>query len=137
MRLIIPAKTVNEAFARSAVAAFAAQLDPTIEEIADIKTAISEAVTNAIVHGYKNSTGEIEINASIYENCFSVSVKDKGIGIENIDQALAPMWTSSPETERAGMGFTIMQSFMDEVAINSIVGEETEVIMLKKISKAE
>ena len=120
VKLELMSKSSNEAFARIAIAAFVSQLDPTIEEIADIKTAVSEAVTNCIIHGYEEREVTIEI-------------KDNGIGIENIDMAKEPLYTSKPELERSGMGFTIMESFMDEMKIESIVGMGTKVTMKKVI----
>ena len=133
MQLEILSKSNNEAFARITVAAFAAQLDPTIEELSDIKTAVSEAVTNCIIHGYEDSEGIIKIITKIYHNTIIIEISDTGKGIENIDKAREPLYTSKPNLERSGMGFTIMESFMDEVNIESIVGLGTKVTMKKKI----
>ncbi|MDF2606564.1 MAG: sigF [Bacillales bacterium] len=126
-RLQIPAVSENESFARVAVAAFVAQLDPTLDELTEIKTAISEAVTNSIIHGYEeNSNGIIEIEVSIEEFVVTVKVKDMGIGITNIEEARTPLYTSKPELERSGMGFTIIENFMDEVTINTGAMQGTE-----------
>ena len=126
MQLEILSKSNNEAFARITVAAFAAQLDPTIEELSDIKTAVSEAVTNSIIHGYENKEGIIRINAYIYDN--------QGKGIEDIEIAKQPLYTTKPELERSGMGFTIMDNFMDNLKVESVVGMGTKVTMEKKIA---
>ena len=133
MKLEFLSKSNNEAFARITVAAFAAQLDPTIEELADIKTAVSEAVTNCIIHGYEDREGIIKIKASISHNIISIEISDTGKGIENIDKAREPLYTSKPNLERSGMGFTIMESFMDEVKVESILGLGTKVTMKKRI----
>lgn len=132
MKLEIPSKSQNEAFARVTVAAFAAQLDPTLEELSDIKTAVSEAVTNAIIHGYENKTGNIIITAQIKDNSIAVEIQDYGKGIEDIDLAKQPLYTSKPELERSGMGFTVMESFMDTLVVESEPGIGTRVIMTKK-----
>lgn len=123
----------NEAFARIAVASFVAPLDPTIEEISDIKTAISEAVTNSIIHGYEENKGIVTIKARIKENVVEMEIIDNGKGIENIEQAREPLYTSKPELERSGMGFTIMESFMDEMRVESTLGKGTTVFMKKII----
>ena len=133
MKLEIMSKSSNEAFARIAVAAFVAQLDPTIEELADIKTAVSEAVTNSIIHGYENTEGKIRIVARLYENNVQIEISDTGKGIEDVETAKQPLYTSKPDLERSGMGFTIMESFMDDVKVESIVGLGTKVTMKKKI----
>ncbi len=133
IKLELMSKSCNEAFARVAIAAFVSQLDPTIEEIADIKTAVSEAVTNCIIHGYEEKEGIIYINCVLKNREVTIEVKDNGIGIENINMAKEPLYTSKPELERSGMGFTIMESFMDEVRIESIVGMGTKVTMRKII----
>ena len=133
--LEFPSKSVNEAYARSAVACFAAQLDPTMEELGDIKTAVSEAVTNAIVHGYPDSIGKIILRCRILaEQVLEITVKDKGKGIENISQARTPMYTTGG-TGRSGMGFTIMESFMHELKVTSKPGRGTTVQMKRKIMK--
>jgi len=132
MKLEIPSKSQNEAFARVAVAAFASQLDPTIEEIADIKTVVSEAVTNSIIHGYENEEGIIIIKCKLSENAIEVEVVDHGKGIKDIELARQPLYTSKPELERSGMGFTVMETFMDEVEINSDENKGTTIVMRKK-----
>ena len=123
----------NEALARIAVASFAANLDPTIEEISDIKTAVSEAVTNSIIHGYENEKGIVTIKARIIHNTIEIEVIDNGKGIEDIEKAKEALYTTKPELERSGMGFTIMESFMDEMQVKSAVGEGTTVFMKKTI----
>ena len=133
MKLEFLSKSSNEAFARITVAAFAAQLDPTIEELADIKTAVSEAVTNAIIHGYAERKGTVKMRCQITEQELIIEISDNGQGIENIQLAKQPLYTTKPNLERSGMGFTIMESFMDEVEIESIVGMGTKVTMKKKI----
>lgn len=135
MKLEMKSKSSNEAFARVTVAAFASQLDPTFEELADIKTAVSEAVTNSIIHGYENKDGIIHINCKLYEKNIEIEIIDYGKGIENIDIAKQPLYTSKPELERSGMGFTIMESFMDEMKIESILGMGTKIFMKKKIGE--
>lgn len=133
MKLEFISKSSNEAFARIAVAAFASQLDPTIEELADIKTAVSEAVTNCIIHGYENRQGVVKIIAKLKENKIIIEISDKGNGIENVEIAKEPLYTTKPNLERSGMGFTIMESFMDKLEIESIVGLGTKVKMIKEI----
>ena len=133
MKLEFLSKSNNESFARITVAAFAAQLDPTIEEISDIKTAVSEAVTNSIIHGYEENEGIVKIECRLFANSIEIEISDKGKGIENIEKARQALYTSKPELERSGMGFTIMESFMDEVKIESVVGLGTKVTMKKKI----
>lgn len=135
MKLEFISKSSNEAFARITVAAFASQLDPTIEELADIKTAVSEAVTNSIIHGYENKIGIVKISGKIKENKLIVEISDSGKGIENIDIAKEPLYTTKPNLERSGMGFTIMESFMDKVEVESIVDIGTKVTMEKEIKK--
>ena len=122
MQLEILSKSNNEAFARITVAAFAAQLDPTIEELSDIKTAVSEAVTNCIIHGYEDKEGIIKIVARLFANTIEIEIADTGKGIENIEIARKPLYTTKANLERSGMGFTIMESFMDEVHIESVLG---------------
>ena len=137
MKLEFISKSSNEAFARVAVAAFAAQLDPTIEELADIKTAVSEAVTNSIIHGYEDKQGIIKIVCKLKENEIIIEISDTGKGIEDIEAAKEPLYTTKPNLERSGMGFTIMESFMDSMEIESIVGLGTKVTMIKKIKEKE
>ena len=131
MKLEFPSKSQNEAFARVAVAAFASQLDPTIEELADIKTAVSEAVTNAIIHGYENKVGTVTIECKIVSSKIEIIISDQGNGISDISKAMEPFYTSRPELERSGMGFTVMETFMDELDVDSEVGKGTQVRMVK------
>ena len=135
MKLEFLSKSCNEAFARITVAAFASQLDPTIEELSDIKTAVSEAVTNCIIHGYEDCEGMIKIKAKIIKNSVEIEISDTGRGIENIELARKPLYTTKANLERSGMGFTIMESFMDEVIIDSVYGLGTKIIMKKKIKQ--
>ncbi len=135
MELSFLSKSNNEAFARITVAAFVAQLDPTIEELADIKTAISEAVTNSIIHGYEDTEGIVKIKAKLINNMIEVEISDSGKGIEDIELARKPLYTTKGNMERSGMGFTIMESFMDSVEIHSVVGIGTRVVMKKSIKK--
>ena len=135
MKLEILSKSSNEAFARITIAAFASQLDPTIEELADIKTAVSEAVTNCIIHGYEDAEGIIKIKARLIKNTIEIEISDTGKGIENVELARKPLYTTKANLERSGMGFTIMESFMDEVEIDSVFGLGTKIIMKKKIKK--
>jgi stage II sporulation protein AB (anti-sigma F factor) len=123
----------NESFARVVIAAFAVQLDPTLDELSDIKTAVSEAVTNAIIHGYGNeSEGNlVKLEATIIENELTVKVIDNGTGIDNVDMAMQPLYTSRPDLERSGMGFTVMETFMDSLVVESVKGEGTTVTMKK------
>lgn len=137
MKLEFTSKTSNEAFARITVAAFVAQLDPTIDELSDIKTAVSEAVTNSIIHGYDDEDGIVKIEAKIFANNVEIVISDRGKGIENVEMAMRPLYTSKPDLERSGMGFTIMESFMDEVKVESAIGFGTKVIMKKKIESKE
>jgi stage II sporulation protein AB (anti-sigma F factor) len=133
MKLRLPSLSVNEGFARSVVGAFATQLNPTLEEVADIKTAVSEAVTNAIVHAYPDKMGEIVVSASLSGQTLEVSVSDKGVGISDIEQARQPFFSTAGDESRSGMGFTVMETFMDEVTVTSAPGEGTTVRMVKTI----
>lgn len=135
MKLEFVSKTCNEAFARVTIAAFASQLDPTIDELSDIKTAVSEAVTNSIIHGYDEEEGVVTVNARIFANSIEIEVIDRGKGMENVEMAMKPLYTSKPNFERSGMGFTIMESFMDEVKVESALALGTKVTMKKKIIK--
>ena len=135
MELVFDSISVNEGFARVAVAAFMTQLNPTLEEVADVKTAVSEAVTNAIIHGYEKEVKKIRIHCSLKEQVIYIEVEDYGKGIENVIQAMEPMYTSKPELERSGMGFSFMEAFMDEISVVSEPGKGTLVIMQKKIGK--
>ena len=138
VKVILLSKSANESFARVTAASFASQLDPTIEEISDIKTAVTEAVTNCIVHAYRDVSGKIEMLMRIYDDdTFYIKIKDKGCGIENIKQAMEPMFTTRPDEERSGLGFIVMESFMDTLKVRSTVGKGTSVIMTKKIGKDE
>lgn len=123
----------NEGFARVVAAAFAAQLNPTAAELAEIKTAVSEAVTNAIIHGYENTEGIVRLEARIHKNTLEISVTDYGWGIADIEEARRPLFTGKPEMERSGMGFSIMESFMDSVEVISRLGEGTTVKMTKTV----
>ena len=127
----------NEAFARVVIAAFAMQLSPTLAEIADVKTAVSEAVTNAIVHGYEGTRGTVTMRAMIDNASLSIEIMDRGKGIPNIAQAMEPFFTTHPEQERSGMGFAVMQTFMDEVDVRSTPGSGTSVQMRKRIRQAD
>ena len=135
MKLEFLSKANNEAFARITVAAFVSQLDPTIEELADIKTAVSEAVTNAIVHGYEDTEGIVKVVAKLFSKTVEIEVSDTGKGIEDVELARKPLYTTKANLERSGMGFTIMESFMDEVEIDSVVGLGTKIKMKKMIKK--
>ncbi|MBQ7718852.1 MAG: anti-sigma F factor [Clostridia bacterium] len=123
----------NEGFARIAAAAFVSQLNPTLEELDDIKTAVSEAVTNAIIHGYENRGGTVTLLMEIEEKCVKIQVIDKGRGIDDIKKAMQPLYTSKPDLERSGMGFTVMESFMDSLEVSSETGKGTKVLMTKRI----
>lgn len=134
IKLNFPSLSENERFSRLVVSGFASQLDPQVDEISDIKTAVSEAVTNSIVHAYKNEIGKIELVARIYEdNVIYIKVKDYGCGIPDIKKAMEPLFTTSPEEERAGLGFAVMESFMDKLKVFSKEGKGTSVILTKKL----
>jgi stage II sporulation protein AB (anti-sigma F factor) len=133
MKLEFPSRSQNESFARAVVAAFVAQLDPTIEELSEVKTAVSEAVTNAIIHGYSNGIGNIVIVSKISGNTVEIEVSDCGQGIQDIELARQPLFTSKPELERSGMGFTVMETFMDKVEVESYPGKGTTVKMIKTL----
>ena len=135
MEIIFDSHSSNEGFARVAVASFLTQLNPTVEEVSDVKTAISEAVTNAIIHGYENEIHKVSIRCRIEGQQMTVEVRDHGAGIENIEQAMTPLYTSKPELERSGMGFAFMEAFMDHVEVESEPGEGTTVRMKKTIGK--
>ena len=135
IKLIIPSLSQNEGFARSAVSSFASQCDPTVQQIGEIKTAVSEAVTNAIVHGYRGTTGDITIVMRLYsDSTLYISIKDKGAGSADIDQAMTPMFTTAPEEERSGLGFSVMESFTDKLRVKSEPHKGTTVIMEKRLS---
>lgn len=135
MTLTIKSLSENESFARSCVASFCLPLSPSLEEINDIKTSVSEAVTNCVVHAYPNKVGDIILNVKIVNNAIYITIKDFGIGIENINIAKEPFYTSKPEAERSGMGFTVMESFMDSVEVVSAPGIGTTIILQKKVGE--
>ena len=135
MELVFDSISVNEGFARVAVAAFMTQLNPTLEEVADVKTAVSEAVTNAIIHGYEKEVKKIHIRCHLKEQVIYIEVEDYGKGIENVKQAMEPLFTSKPELERSGMGFSFMEAFMDEISVESEPGKGTLVKMQREIGK--
>jgi stage II sporulation protein AB (anti-sigma F factor) len=135
IKIEFSSKSQNEGFARVAVAAFVSQLDPTIEEITDVKTAVSEAVTNAIIHGYGGQDGLVKIEAMIKDAELTIIVSDEGVGIDNIELAMQPLYTSRPDLERSGMGFTVMETFMDSLEVKSEKGQGTNIIM-KKLFKS-
>lgn len=134
MTLTFPSRSSNESFARAAVACFAAQLDPNLEELNDIKTAVSEAVTNCIVHAYPDSIGPVTLTAALYEGgLVRITVSDRGVGIADVEQAMQPMYTTGNPEERAGLGFAVMQSFMDKVKVSSTPGRGTRVTLSKRL----
>ena len=135
MELLFDSKSVNEGFARVAVAAFMTQLNPTLEEVADVKTAVSEAVTNAIIHGYEKEIDKIRIRCRLEEQILYIEIEDHGKGIENVEQAMQPLFTSKPEFERSGLGFSFMEAFLDEISVESELGQGTLVKMQKEIGK--
>ncbi len=135
MEIRFDSRSANEGFARVAVASFLTQLNPTVEEVADVKTAVSEAVTNAIIHGYNNEIHKVDIRCRIEDNIFTVEICDKGRGIENVEEAMQPMYTTRPEQDRSGMGFSFMEAFMDSLEVESETGKGTRVRMKKAIGK--
>lgn len=135
MKLELDSISSNESFARVVVAAFLTRLNPTMEEVADIKTAVSEAVTNAIIHGYRQEVHKMVIEAIVEEDLFTVSVEDFGVGIEDVKKAMEPMYTTRGDMERSGMGFVFMEAFMDSIEVESKIGQGTKVIMTKKIGR--
>lgn len=137
MKLEFVSKSSNEAFARVVAAAFVSQLDPTLEELADVKTAVSEAVTNSIIHGYENQYGIITMICRQFEKSVEIEISDTGKGIENIEEAMQPLFTSKPDIERSGMGFTVMESFMDKVRVRSKPGEGTTVTLYKNFGSLD
>lgn len=138
MKLSFISKSCNESFSRTCIAAFIAKLDPSVSELAEIKTALSEAVTNCIVHAYRGCEGTIEISAKAYEDkTIIIKIKDKGCGIPDTKKAMTPLFTTAPEEERAGLGFAVMESFMDKITVKSIVGKGTTVTMKRKILSSE
>lgn len=135
MELRFDSRSANEGLARVTVASFLTQLNPTVEEVADVKTAVSEAVTNAIIHGYESEIQKVHIRCMIDGNIFTVEVRDQGRGIEDVEQAMQPMYTTKPEQDRSGMGFAFMEAFMDSVSVESAPGKGTKVTMKKAIGK--
>ncbi len=134
LKIKLPSLSVNESSARAIVAAFVAQANPTVSEVADIKCVVSEAVTNCIVHAYPENAGSIYITARIYSNrSVRLEIRDRGVGIADIQQARQPLFTTSPETERSGMGFTVMESFTDKMRVRSKVGKGTSVLLIKQL----
>lgn len=134
MKLSFPSYSENERFSRIAVSGFLTQLDPQIDELSEIKTAVSEAVTNCIVHGYRDTVGEVYIQVRILEkDTVYIKIRDKGCGIDNIEQAMEPMFTTAPEEERAGLGFAVMESFMDKIKVRSAKNKGTTVVMEKTL----
>ena len=135
MKLEFDSRSSNEAFARVTVASFMTQLNPTLEEVSDVKTAVSEAVTNSIIHGYENHVNKIEIYAAIEGRTLLLEVTDRGVGIPDVKKAMEPLFTTKPELERSGMGFSFMEAFMDEVTVESEPGKGTRVRMRKDVGK--
>lgn len=135
MQVSFDAKSVNEGLARMIVTAFMADMNPTLDQIADVKTAVSEAVTNAIIHGYEEEGKQVELTCDQNGQQLVITVEDHGVGIENLDQAMQPFYTSKPELERSGMGFAFMEAFMDKVEVRSRKGEGTRVVMWKYIER--
>lgn len=133
MMVVFDSKSQNESFARVAAAAFVAQLDPNMEELSDIKTAVSEAVTNAIIHGYEKCEGKVKLCCKIEDKVITIEVSDEGCGIEDVEKAMEPLYTTKPELERSGMGFAFMEAFMDHLEVVSEVGKGTKIIMKRCI----
>ena len=133
MEMTFDAVSANESLARVAVAAFVTEKNPTLEEISDIKTAVSEAVTNAIIHGYGNMMGKVRLHCKWDDKVLLIEIEDKGIGIDNVKQAMEPLFTTKPEEDRSGMGFSFMEAFMDELEVESVPGEGTLIRMQKEI----
>ena len=135
MKVVFPSLSENERFARIAVSGFLSFIDPKVDELADIKTAVSEAVTNCIVHGYHDTVGKIEMSVRVFEdNTVRIRISDKGCGIENIEQAMQPLFTTKPDEDRAGLGFAVMESFMDKIKVTSKPGKGTAVTLEKKVA---
>ena len=132
MKLEFDSRSANEAFARVTVASFMTQLNPTLEEVSDVKTAVSEAVTNAIIHGYENHVNKVQIYAGIEGRTLHLEISDRGVGIPDVKKAMDPLYTTRPELERSGMGFSFMEAFMDEVQVESELGKGT-IVRMKKI----
>ncbi|MBP3747514.1 MAG: anti-sigma F factor [Ruminococcus sp.] len=135
IRFTMPSLSVNESAARAVVSSFLIQADPTVEELSDIRTAVSEAVTNAVVHAYRGTAGNIELTVKLLRGReIYIKIRDKGCGIPDIEQAMTPLFTTAPEEERSGLGFSVMQSFMDKLSVKSSKGKGTTVIMRKRLS---
>lgn len=137
MTVKFSAISINEAFARSLVAAFCVQANPTLDEITDIKTAVSEAVTNSVVHAYPNGKGDVVINVKLYENCAEITVSDTGVGITNFEKAKEPFFTTKPDEERSGMGFTVMETFMNRVELSKNGARGVKIQMFKKFGEVK
>ena len=138
IKFTMPSLSVNEASARAVVSSFLIQADPTVEELSDIRTAVSEAVTNAVVHGYRNTKGNVELTVKLLANReIYIRIKDRGCGISDVKQAMEPLFTTAPEEERSGLGFSVMESFMDILKVKSCVGKGTTVVMRKRLSPHE
>lgn len=138
VRFSIPSLSVNESVARAVVSSFLVQADLTVEELSDIRTAVSEAVTNAVVHGYRHQSGKIEITVRLLENrVIYIRIKDKGCGIADVQKAMEPLFTTAPEEERSGLGFSVMESFTDKLTVKSTLGKGTVVTMRKKLTAHE
>ncbi|MBQ4534871.1 MAG: anti-sigma F factor [Ruminococcus sp.] len=138
IKFTMPSLSVNEASARAVVSSFLIQADPTVEELSDIRTAVSEAVTNAVVHGYRNTKGNVELTVKLLANReIYIRIKDRGCGISDVKQAMEPLFTTAPEEERSGLGFSVMESFMDILKVKSSVGKGTTVVMRKRLSPHE
>lgn len=135
MKVVFPSLSENERFARIAVSGFLSFIDPKVDELADIKTAVSEAVTNCIVHGYPDTVGKIEMSVKVFEdNTVRIRISDKGCGIENIEEAMQPLFTTKPDEDRAGLGFAVMESFMDKIKVSSKPGKGTAVTLEKTVA---
>ena len=137
MKLELDALSVNEAFARVVVAAFVTPVNPTLEELADVKTAVSEAVTNAVIHGYDKAQGKVVLRGILQDGLLHIEVEDRGKGIEDVEKAMEPLFTTRPELERSGMGFSFMEAFMDHLEVRSKPGEGKHVIMEKRFQNRE
>ena len=137
MHLTIPALSINESFARGIIGAFCTSVNPTVEQINDIKTAVSEAITNCVVHGYQKRPGDIVIDTTLFDNHVKIVIEDFGVGIDDVQKAMQPFFTTKPDEERPGMGFTVMQAFMDKVELSSQVNKGTKITMIKYFSKKE
>ena len=137
MKIIFESCSENEAFARTVVAAYITRINPTLEELSDVKTAVSEAVTNCIIHGYENKEGEIVMECNIHNNKISIVIEDYGTGINDIEKAMEPLYTTRPEWERSGMGFAFMEAFMDKLEVESVPGKGTKVFLEKTIGISE